>query len=54
MWKGGLIVEERLLSFPSSYIIERWGGSDSKTVALTFDDGPDPEFTPQILDASNG
>lgn len=47
----GLIVEERLLSFPSPYIIERWGGSDSKKIALTFDDGPDPEFTPQILDA---
>jgi len=47
----GLIVEERLLSFPSPYVIERWGGSDSKKVALTFDDGPDPQFTPQILDA---
>ncbi|WP_253258716.1 polysaccharide deacetylase family protein, partial [Pseudonocardia sp. N23] len=25
-------------------------GYPSKTVALTFDDGPDPEWTPQILD----
>lgn len=26
------------------------GPSDSPRVALTFDDGPDPEFTPRILD----
>lgn len=25
--------------------------TDQKAMALTFDDGPDPEFTPQILDA---
>jgi peptidoglycan-N-acetylglucosamine deacetylase len=25
--------------------------TDQKVMALTFDDGPDPEFTPQILDA---
>ena len=27
------------------------GLRDSKRVALTFDDGPDPEMTPQVLDA---
>jgi peptidoglycan/xylan/chitin deacetylase (PgdA/CDA1 family) len=27
------------------------GPRDSKRVALTFDDGPDPEMTPQVLDA---
>ncbi len=46
----GLIVEEHLLSYPSPYVIERWGSSPKK-IALTFDDGPDPTFTPQILDA---
>lgn len=32
------------------YIVSRWGGSDPKAVALTFDDGPDPVWTPKILD----
>ena len=27
-----------------------YGGSPSKEVAITFDDGPDPEWTPKILD----
>lgn len=27
------------------------GPRDSKRVALTFDDGPDPDMTPQVLDA---
>lgn len=32
-----------------SIIIKR-GRSDEKLIALTFDDGPDEDFTPQILD----
>ena len=28
----------------------RWELADRGAVALTFDDGPDPEFTPQVLD----
>jgi len=28
----------------------RSGTTDRKTVALTFDDGPDPHWTPQVLD----
>jgi peptidoglycan-N-acetylglucosamine deacetylase len=47
---SGLIDQERLASFPSPYVLERWGGQDPKKIALTFDDGPDAEFTPQILD----
>ena len=46
----GLIASERLVSYPSSYVIERWGGTPSKKIALTFDDGPDPTFTPAVLD----
>jgi peptidoglycan-N-acetylglucosamine deacetylase len=34
---------------PTSYVIERTGDHPG-WIALTFDDGPDPDFTPRILD----
>ncbi|HVS20307.1 MAG TPA: glycosyltransferase [Pyrinomonadaceae bacterium] len=34
---------------PSSYVIERTGDHPGM-IALTFDDGPDPEWTPALLD----
>ncbi|MEK6334363.1 MAG: glycosyltransferase [Acidobacteriota bacterium] len=34
---------------PSSYVIERTGDHPGM-IALTFDDGPDPKYTPAILD----
>ncbi|GLX65956.1 polysaccharide deacetylase family protein [Paenibacillus glycanilyticus] len=34
--------------FPDSFIIN--GPRNAKRIALTFDDAPDPRFTPQILD----
>ncbi len=43
------IVDESYVSLPLSYRIEQLGGSKNK-IALTFDDGPDPRNTPQILD----
>jgi cellulose synthase/poly-beta-1,6-N-acetylglucosamine synthase-like glycosyltransferase/peptidoglycan/xylan/chitin deacetylase (PgdA/CDA1 family)/spore germination protein YaaH len=48
--KRGLITGEHYTVFPLPYVITRHGGADHK-VALTFDDGPDPQYTPQILDA---
>lgn len=36
-------------NLPSSYVIER-SGDHPGWIALTFDDGPDPKWTPQILD----
>ena len=48
--KRGLIVGERILSFPTPYQITRWGSRKDRMVALTFDDGPDPKQTPAILD----
>lgn len=48
--KRNLITAERYTQFPSPYIITRHGGAAHK-IALTFDDGPDPRYTPQILDA---
>jgi cellulose synthase/poly-beta-1,6-N-acetylglucosamine synthase-like glycosyltransferase/peptidoglycan/xylan/chitin deacetylase (PgdA/CDA1 family) len=48
--KRGLITAERFTVFPSPYVITRYGGAAHK-VALTFDDGPDRRYTPQILNA---
>lgn len=39
-----------LISFMDSNQIIRNGPKDQKMIALTFDDGPHPRFTPQILD----
>lgn len=46
---SGLITKAEISEFPSPYIISRWGGNDEKKIALTFDDGPDPVYTPEIL-----
>lgn len=43
------IVDERFDVFPSPYVLTRYGSLDH-AVALTFDDGPDPVYTPQVLD----
>ncbi|MBO0863078.1 MAG: glycosyltransferase [Chloracidobacterium sp.] len=45
----GLVSSERYLEIPSPYVIRRVGWRPG-TVALTFDDGPDEIWTPQILD----
>jgi peptidoglycan-N-acetylglucosamine deacetylase len=45
-----LITEEHFTVFPSPYVVTRRGSQERKVV-LTFDDGPDPEYTPRILDA---
>jgi cellulose synthase/poly-beta-1,6-N-acetylglucosamine synthase-like glycosyltransferase/peptidoglycan/xylan/chitin deacetylase (PgdA/CDA1 family) len=45
----GSIGSERYLEIPSPYVIRRVGWRPG-TVALTFDDGPDEIWTPQILD----
>lgn len=47
--KRGLIRDERFVKLPTPYVVERTGARD-KLVALTFDDGPDPVWTPPILD----
>jgi peptidoglycan-N-acetylglucosamine deacetylase len=45
----GFINAETVTEFPSPWIITRYGASPRK-IALTFDDGPDPQYTAQILD----
>jgi peptidoglycan-N-acetylglucosamine deacetylase len=46
---SGLITTEEYVSTPSSYVIQRTGDRPG-LIALTFDDGPDPNWTPPILD----
>lgn len=48
--KTNLITGQKYLKYPSSYVIERYGGNNSQKIALTFDDGPDPKYTGHILD----
>jgi peptidoglycan/xylan/chitin deacetylase (PgdA/CDA1 family)/spore germination protein YaaH len=47
-----LITGQSIIYYPASYIITRWGGGENNKnkIALTFDDGPDSTYTPQILD----
>ena len=45
-----LITNEQYKSLPSSYMIKRYGAENPKKVALTFDDGPNEDYTPKILD----
>jgi cellulose synthase/poly-beta-1,6-N-acetylglucosamine synthase-like glycosyltransferase/spore germination protein YaaH/peptidoglycan/xylan/chitin deacetylase (PgdA/CDA1 family) len=47
---SGLITDESFDSLPRPYELDQYGSAD-KQIALTFDDGPDPTYTPQILDA---
>ena len=43
------LVTEKMLSYPLPYTVE-YIGYNPKQVALSFDDGPDPDWTPKILD----
>jgi cellulose synthase/poly-beta-1,6-N-acetylglucosamine synthase-like glycosyltransferase/spore germination protein YaaH/peptidoglycan/xylan/chitin deacetylase (PgdA/CDA1 family) len=46
---NGLCTDMEYQAFPSSYMVQRRGYVPKK-LALTFDDGPDDQYTPQILD----
>ncbi len=43
-----MVTDEVFQNLPEPYRVARYGYSPNK-VALTFDDGPDPEWTPKIL-----
>ena len=45
----GLINDETFKDLPEPYRVARYGASKNQ-LALTFDDGPDPQWTPKILD----
>jgi cellulose synthase/poly-beta-1,6-N-acetylglucosamine synthase-like glycosyltransferase/peptidoglycan/xylan/chitin deacetylase (PgdA/CDA1 family)/spore germination protein YaaH len=44
-----LIVDEHMDVYPHTYTIEQYGYHPNE-VAISFDDGPDPKWTPKILD----
>ena len=46
---SGLIMDESMDALPEPYRVGRYGGSPNQ-VAISFDDGPDPQWTPKILD----
>ncbi|HJP61879.1 MAG TPA: glycosyltransferase, partial [Mucilaginibacter sp.] len=43
------ITNQHYIKLPTKYVIKRYGYAPGKVV-LTFDDGPDPDYTPRILD----
>ena len=45
-----LISNETYSKLPSGYVIRKYGKTSQKKLVLTFDDGPDATYTPQILD----
>ena len=47
---GDHITSARFLRLPGGFNVERFGSSDARQIVLTFDDGPDPTWTPEILD----
>lgn len=44
-----VVTNQHYIKLPTKYVIRRYGYAPGKIV-LTFDDGPDPEYTPRILD----
>ena len=42
-------IASRYVRFPSYLTVSHQGGGRNDEVAITFDDGPDPKWTPQIL-----
>ena len=49
-WGEMIIQEETYDSLPSRFVARKYGTQDSMKLVLTFDDGPDPNYTPRILD----
>ncbi len=48
--ESNIITDEDITTYPLPYVITRYGWGSPKKVVLTFDDGPDPVYTPEILD----
>jgi peptidoglycan-N-acetylglucosamine deacetylase len=46
---SGLVTDENFDNLPEPYRVGRYGYNPQQ-VAITFDDGPDPDWTPKILD----
>lgn len=48
--KEKIITDENYITYPSSYEVKKYGSAPQKELVLTFDDGPDETYTPQVLD----
>lgn len=48
------IVDEGFVALPTPFVVDRTGAQNPKAIALTFDDGPDPDYTPKILSVLEG
>lgn len=48
---SGLVSGQSYKTLPSPYSIERYGRREGHKLVLTFDDGPEPEYTLPILDS---
>lgn len=46
-----LIRDEHYEALPTPFVVRRSGAANPKLLALTFDDGPDPKWTPNVLGA---
>jgi peptidoglycan-N-acetylglucosamine deacetylase len=46
---SGLITSQKVDDPPTPYVIDQYGAAGKK-IAITFDDGPDPQWTPKLLD----
>ncbi len=51
--KNGAITGETYVKYPTGYTVQKFGASSKKEIALTFDDGPDPYYTPKVLNILN-
>ena len=49
VWREATDSEKTVIG-SSRYVVEAYGQAKERTLMLTFDDGPDPRFTPEILD----
>lgn len=45
-----MVSDMRYTRLPKPYLLERYGAGAAQKLVLTFDDGPNPEYTNQILD----
>jgi len=45
-----LAVNQSIVTFPRQAVLTEWHPAEPDTIAITFDDGPDPNYTPKILD----
>jgi peptidoglycan-N-acetylglucosamine deacetylase len=45
-----IISEQNYVTLPSTYQVRKYGQAPPKQLIITFDDGPDETYTPEILD----